>query len=319
MGANDLKIAVVIPCYKVKDHILEVVAGIGPEVSTIYIVDDACPDGSGRFVQENSKDKRLKFIFHEENQGVGGAVVSGYKAALSSNADVFVKIDGDGQMDPGNISKLVTPVLRGHADYTKGDRFDSLDHLVGMPRLRIFGNAVLSLMSKFSSGYWSVTDPTNGFTAIHRSALESIHLDKLRRTYFFESDMLFRLSIANCVVVDVPLPAIYGSETSNMRIRQVLVEFPWRHSVNYLKRIFYRYYLREWNIGSFELPLSLLLLAFGVTFGFTSFLNAVDAGRATTAGQVTASAVAIILGVQLLLSFLTYDVQSEPRFPRQKR
>jgi len=318
MGA-DLKIAVVIPCYRVTDHILEVIAGIGPEVSEIYVVDDACPDGSGKFVQDQSKDMRLSFIFHEENQGVGGAVISGYKAAYADGADVVVKIDGDGQMDPGLISAIAKPVLEGSADYSKGDRFDSLENLFGMPKVRIFGNAVLSLWAKFSTGYWSMTDPTNGFTAIHRRALGAMNLDKIRKSYFFESDILFRLNIANCVVADVPMAAVYGSEKSNMSILKVMFEFPWRHTVNLWKRIFYRYYLREWNVGSFELPLGVFLLVFGAWFGLSSFLNASAAGVATTAGQVTGSAVALILGVQLLLSFLSYDVQSEPRIPRQRR
>jgi len=318
MGA-DLKIAVVIPCYRVKDHILDVIDGIGPEVSKIYVVDDACPDGSGKFVQKNSKDKRLSFTFHEENQGVGGAVISGYKAAYADGADVVVKIDGDGQMDPGLISAIAKPVLEGSADYSKGDRFDSLENLFGMPKVRIFGNAVLSLWAKFSTGYWSMTDPTNGFTAIHRRALGAMNLDKIRKSYFFESDILFRLNIANCVVADVPMAAVYGSEKSNMSILKVMFEFPWRHTVNLWKRIFYRYYLREWNVGSFELPLGVFLLGFGAWFGLSSYLSAAAAGLATTAGQVTGSAVALILGVQLLLSFLSYDVQSEPRIPRQRR
>ena len=177
-----MKIAVVIPCYRVKDHILEVIEGIGPEVSKIYVVDDACPDGSGKFVQKNSKDKRLSFIFHEENQGVGGAVISGYKAAYADGSDVVVKIDGDGQMDPSLISAIAKPVVEGSADYSKGDRFDSLENLFGMPKVRIFGNAVLSLWAKFSTGYWSMTDPTNGFTAIHRRALEAMNLDKIRKS-----------------------------------------------------------------------------------------------------------------------------------------
>jgi len=314
-----LKIAVVIPCYRVTDHILEIIAGIGPEVSGIYVVDDACPDGSGKFVQDQSKDKRLSFIFHEENQGVGGAVISGYKAAYADGADVVVKIDGDGQMDPRLIPAIAKPVLEGSADYSKGDRFDSLENLFGMPKVRIFGNAVLSLWAKFSTGYWSMTDPTNGFTAIHRRALGAMNLDKIRKSYFFESDILFRLNIANCVVADVPMAAVYGSEKSNMSILKVMFEFPWRHTVNLWKRIFYRYYLREWNVGSFELPLGVFLLVFGAWFGLSSFLNASAAGVATTAGQVTGSAVALILGVQLLLSFLSYDVQSEPRIPRQRR
>jgi hypothetical protein len=188
-----------------------------------------------------------------------------------------------------------------------------------MPKVRIFGNAVLSLWSKLSSGYWSITDPTNGFTAIHRKALEAIHLDKLRKTYFFESDLLFRLSITNSVVADVPMVAVYGEEKSNLKIRKVLVEFPWRHTVNFLKRVFYKYYLREWSVASFELPLGVIFTVFGAWFGIARYLEASEAGRATTAGQVTLSAVALILGVQLLLSFLSYDVQSEPRVPRQKR
>jgi len=319
MQETNLQIAAVIPCYKVTEHILDVVESIGPEVSTIYIVDDACPDRSGEFVQKRSNDKRINYIFHAENKGVGGAVISGYKAALESGADVVVKLDGDGQMDPALLMAISKPVREGNADYSKGDRFDSLENLFGMPRIRIFGNAVLSLWAKLSTGYWSMTDPTNGYTAIHRRALEAINLDKVRSSYFFESDMLFRLNIANCVVADVPMVARYGKESSNLKIHKILLEFPWRHSVNTFKRIFYRYYLREWNVGSFELPAGILLIVFGSWFGLTSFLSATAAGVSTTAGQATGSAVSLILGVQLMLSFISYDVQSEPRIPRQRR
>ncbi len=312
-------VAVVIPCYRVKSHILEVLSGIDKDIARIYVVDDACPEQTGEFVKSQVKDKRVQVLSHQTNQGVGGAVITGYKQALLDGMDVIVKIDGDGQMNPELVSTIARPVLEGNADYSKGNRFDSLENLFGMPKIRIFGNAVLSLWSKVSSGYWTITDPTNGFTAIHRKALEAINLDKVRKSYFFESDMLFRLSIANCVVADVPMVAVYGDEKSNLKISKVLFEFPWRHSINFLKRIFYRYYLREWSVGSFELPLGVFLLGFGAWFGLSSYLSASAAGIATTAGQVTGSAVALILGVQLLLSFLSYDVQSEPRIPRQRR
>ncbi len=312
-------VAVVIPSYRVTDHILDVIKEIGPEVSKIFVVDDACPDKSGDFVEKNCKDKRVTVLRHTENKGVGGAVITGYKAALESDVDIVVKVDGDGQMDPKLIPRIIAPVVRGEADYAKGNRFDSLEDLFEMPKIRIFGNAVLSLWSKLSSGYWRVTDPTNGFTAIHRSALEAIHLDKVRNSYFFESDLLFRLSIINAVVADVPMRAVYGEEKSHLKIRKVLLEFPYRHNVNLLKRIFYRYYLREWSIASIELPVGIGLTIFGTWFGLASYFAASSAGQATTAGQVTLSAVAIILGVQLLLSFLAYDVQSEPRVPRQRR
>lgn len=308
-----------IPSFRVTDHILEVLKNIGPEVERIYVIDDACPDKSGEFVKKNSTDKRVQVLFHETNQGVGGAVVTGYIAALADNADVVVKVDGDGQMDPGLILTIAKPVLEGNADYSKGNRFDSLEDLFSMPKARIFGNAVLSLWSKLSSGYWNITDPTNGFTAIHRKALEAIQLDKLRKTYFFESDLLFRLSIVNAVVMDVPMVSVYGNEKSNLKIRKVIFEFPWRHTVNLHKRIFYKYYLREWSVASFELPIGIGLTIFGAWFGLARYFEASGAGQATTAGQVTLSALALILGVQLLLSFLAYDVQSEPRVPRQKR
>jgi glycosyltransferase involved in cell wall biosynthesis len=314
-----MSIAVVIPSFRVTEHILEVLSNIGPEVERIYVIDDACPDKSGEFVKKLSKDKRVQVLFHETNQGVGGAVVTGYKAALADNIDVVVKVDGDGQMDPGLILTIAKPVLEGNADYSKGNRFDSLENLFSMPKTRIFGNAVLSLWSKLSSGYWNITDPTNGFTAIHRKALEAIQLDKLRKTYFFESDLLFRLSIVNAVVMDVPMVSVYGDEKSNLKIRKVIFEFPWRHTVNLHKRLFYKYYLREWSVASFELPVGVGLTIFGAWFGLARYFEASGAGQATTAGQVTLSALALILGVQLLLSFLAYDVQSEPRVPRQKR
>ena len=313
MGANDLKIAVVIPCYKVKDHILEVVAGIGPEVSTIYIVDDACPDGSGRFVQENSKDKRLKFIFHEENQGVGGAVISGYKAALEDEVDVVVKIDGDDQMDPRYLRELLEPLTVGLAGYTKGNRFDNLDELVTMPRVRIIGNAALSLMSKFSSGYWSITDPTNGYTAIARTALERLRLDKVRKSYFFESDMLFRLALARVPVVDVSIPARYGSEVSNLKVSKAILEFTYRHFINFSKRIIYRYYLREWSMPSLEIPAALALGIFGTVAGSIWFAKSVTLGTSISAGQVTAVSLALLSSLQLSLAAISYDVSQEPK------
>ena len=314
-----VRVHVVIPAYKVTDHILELLARIGPEIEKIIVVDDACPDGSGALVRKSSKDKRVEVITQSVNGGVGSAVVTGYERALELGADVVVKLDGDGQMHPEDINKLLIPIQLGEADYTKGNRFDSLDELYNMPKVRIFGNAVLSLWSKLSSGYWSVTDPTNGFTAIHRVALEKIHLSKLSKRFFFESDMLFRLNLAGAVVEDVPLPARYSNEKSNLKISKTLIEFPWKHTRNLFKRVFYRYYLREWSIGSLELPLGIGALIFGLWFGVSSFLSAAGAGRATTAGQATISAITIILGVQLLLSFLSYDIQSEPKVPKQRR
>lgn len=314
-----MRVFVVIPAYKVTEHVTDVIARIGPEVERILVVDDACPDGSGDLVERQSDTNRVEVIRHPSNFGVGGAVVTGYKRALELGADVVVKLDGDGQMHPEDISRLLLPIELGEADYSKGNRFDSLDDLSQMPKIRIFGNAVLSIWSKVASGYWSITDPTNGFTAIHRTVLDRIELNKLSRGYFFESDILFRLNLAGAVVEDVGLPARYSDEKSNLRIRRVIWEFPLKHTRNLLKRLFYRYYLREWSIGTFELPASILFATFGIIFGVQSSASATAVGKAATAGQVTVSAIAIILGAQLFLSFLNSDIQAEPRIPRQRR
>jgi glycosyltransferase involved in cell wall biosynthesis len=219
-------IAVVIPCYKVSRHILSVLANIGKEVAIIYVVDDKCPEGSGLLVQAQCHDPRVRVIFHDINKGVGGATISGYRQAVADGATVAVKIDGDGQMDSGLIPMFVHPILSGHADYTKGNRFFDIELLTSMPRLRLFGNSVLSLVSKVASGYWDIMDPTNGFTAIHTTVLKHLSLDKLDERYFFESDMLFRLNVTRAVVQDIPLEARYGDEESSLNIARVAREFP---------------------------------------------------------------------------------------------
>lgn len=314
---QSLAVSVVIPAYKVSAQVLGVISAIGPEVTKIFVVDDACPENSGQLVSKSVNDKRVTVITHEVNQGVGGAMITGYKAALAEGADVVVKVDGDGQMDPADIAALIRPILDGRADYTKGNRFDSIEDLEAMPKLRVFGNAVLSLMSKVSTGYWNITDPTNGFTAIHKSVLSRVHLDKLRKGFFFESDLLFRLSLIRAVVKDVALPARYGSETSNLKIGKVIREFPIRHFVNYLKRVFYLYYLREWSVSSIEMPAGLILFIWGLGFGITKWSESMVSGVPSTVGAVMLSAVPLILGFQLILAFISYDVAAEPKNPRQ--
>jgi dolichol-phosphate mannosyltransferase len=309
------KIAVVIPAYKVSAHIAQVIAGIGPEVSHIFVVDDACPENSGA-VAEAIRDKRIRVIRHEKNLGVGGATSTGYHAALETNADIVVKLDGDGQMNPADIPALVAPITANLADYAKGNRFSSVENLEAMPLLRVIGNAGLSFMTKLSSGYWTVTDPTNGFTAIRRELLAELRLAKLHPRFFFESDMLFRLNLLGAAVADVPMKAVYGSEKSNLSVTKSLFQFPWLHFVNQSKRVFYSYYLKEMSIASFELPLGFGLLFFGAFYGIFAWADASAAGVAATTGNVMISALPIIIGFQLLLAFLSYDIASTPKRPR---
>ena len=310
---SDIKIAVVMPAYKSKEHIGDVLSGIADSANKVYVIDDACPDQTGKFVEKSFANNKFEVVYNQKNLGVGGAVIVGLRRALQTDADIIVKIDSDGQMNPEDIQRLVAPVVAGDADYAKGNRFNSLDDLQEMPKTRIFGNAVLSLMSKVSTGYWSITDPTNGFFAISRGALENINLDKLRQRWFFESDILFRLSIIRAVVADVPIRAKYANEQSNLKIRKVIFEFIHRHNVNFLKRLFYVYYLREWSVVSFEFPAALILFFGGIGLGANFWSVSASTGQATTVGQVMLAVLPIILGFQLLLSVLTLDVSNEPK------
>ena len=314
-----MKVAVVIPAFKVSKQIVEVVRAVPKGVSLIIVVDDCCPEGSGEVVREQVTDARLVVLRNSENLGVGGAVKRGYEEALSLRAEIVVKLDGDGQMDPTDIDALIFPLVSRRADYSKGNRFDQLDQLFAMPKIRLIGNAALSLLSKISSGYWSITDPTNGFTAITRQALRKMEVAKVSNRYFFESDMLFRLNLAGAVVQDVSMPARYGGEKSNLSVGRSVFEFGWKHYVNFNKRIFYRYYLREWSIASLEWPLALLFFAFGAIFGLNALIVSDQTGNPVTAGQVTLTAMTIIMGMQLFLSFVSYDVQAEPRDSLQQR
>lgn len=313
------RIVVVIPCYKVRQHILDVISCIGQEVWRIYVIDDKCPDGTGNYVEANCRDPRVVVLRHEINQGVGGAVMTGYSAAIKDGAEVIVKVDGDGQMDASLIANFIKPILAGEADYTKGNRFFNLEQIRAMPGVRLFGNAVLSFMTKFSSGYWDLFDPTNGYTAIHSDVARHLPFEKISQRYFFETDMLFRLNTLRAVVVDVPMDANYGDEISNMKISKIIGEFLLKHCRNFLKRIFYNYYLRDVSLASIELPLGILLLIFGLSFGGWNWWLASLGGITTPAGTVMLSALPVLMGLQLVLAFLAYDIASVPRRPRHQR
>jgi glycosyltransferase involved in cell wall biosynthesis len=312
-------VAVVIPSFRVTRHILGVLASIGPEVNRIYVIDDKCPDRSGELVRSHCTDPRVKVIEHTENQGVGGAVMTGYRAAIEEGMDVIVKVDGDGQMDPRLIPQFVAPILRGEADYAKGNRFFDLEQIGAMPPMRLFGNAVLSLMTKLSSGYWDLFDPTNGFTAIHADAARHLPFNKISHRYFFETDMLFRLNTLQAVVADVPMDASYGDEVSNLKISKVVTEFFAKHVRNFSKRIFYNYYLRNMSLASIELPLGLILLTLGAVYGAIHWIESARAGIETPAGTVMLAAMPILMGMQLILAFLAHDIASVPKRPLHKK
>lgn len=306
-------IAVVIPSYRITHHVAGVIAAIGPEVDVIYCVDDACPDDSGGFIEREVCDPRVRVLRHKENQGVGGAVMTGYCQAVADGARVIVKIDGDGQMDPGLLPRFAAPVLRGEADYAKGNRFYDLRNIRSMPATRIFGNAILSFMAKLSTGYWDLFDPTNGYTAINASVVRLLPHEKISQRYFFETDMLFRLNTVRAMVVDIPMDARYEDEVSGLKISRILGEFAFKHVRNFVKRLVYNYFLRNLSAASLELLAALFLLTFGIVFGVWNWWGSAKAGLATPVGTIMIVTVALVSGLQFLLAFLSYDIASVPK------
>lgn len=246
-------------------------------------------------------------------------MVTGYRQALSDGAEIVVKMDGDGQMDPALLPQFLQPILAGQADYVKGNRFFVLDDLAQMPRHRVMGNAILSFMSKISSGYWQVFDPTNGYTAIHHTALSMLPLHKLHTGYFFESDLLFRLSTIRAVVTDIPHSARYGRERSGISLLAVVPSFAVRHLKNFSSRIFYNYFLRDFQLASLEWILGPALMMFGLSFGSYQWLDHMQRGVEASAGTVMLAGLPLIVGLQLLLSAIGFDVDNQPQIPLQTR
>ena len=313
------RVAVVIPCYRTSRHILDLIGAIGPEAERIYVVDDCCPEGTADLVERECHDQRVSVLRHDANKGVGGAMVTGLRRALEEGADIVVKLDGDGQMDPALLPQFLLPIIWGHADYVKGNRFFNVEDVKGMPKGRILGNIALSFISKLSTGYWSLFDPNNGYVAIDARILARIPLDKIEQRYFFESDMLFRLNTLRARVVDVPMQARYADEASSLRPIRSIPTFLSKHLANLGKRIAYNYFLRDFSLATLELLFGSLFLIFGIGFGAATWIENGIAGRITTTGTVMIAVLPIMTGLQLLLAFVGFDMANVPAEPISAR
>lgn len=309
---NYSKCAVVIPAYKVSDSILSVVNTIPDWIDYIIVIDDACPESSGK-IAENSGRKNLKVIYHERNLGVGGAVITGYRYALDLGCDIVIKMDGDGQMDPAYLKPLIEPLLKNNADYTKGNRFKYFSSLKEMPRLRLLGNSALSFLIKAVSGYWNIMDPTNGYTAIHQRVLKRLNLEMIAKRFFFESDMLINLNILNAVVMDIEIPSRYGTEKSNLRIRRILLDFPPRLLKGFIRRIFLKYFIYDFNMASVYIMIGLPMFLFGITLGVIEWIKSIISGEPRSAGTIMLVALPIIVSFQMLLQAVQIDISSVPK------
>jgi len=309
------RLAVVIPCYRVRDKILGVVNDAFQFADYVIAVDDCCPEKSGSWLRDRCSDERLTVLFHEANQGVGGAMVSGFEAALKTDADIIVKMDGDGQMHADDMPRLLAPLITRRADFTKGSRFYDLHALRSMPAVRRWGNLGLTFLTKAASGHWQMSDPANGYLAIRRPALEILNFHLLDRRYFFETSLLVQLNVIRALVCDVPIRARYADEKSSLNPMRILFSFPGKLLASLMHRLWWRYFVYDFNIGSIFLVFGLLLCLGGSGFGAyrwgTDPFDHID----ETPGTVALAMLPVILGFQMLLQFIVFDTHDQPAEP----
>jgi glycosyltransferase involved in cell wall biosynthesis len=304
-------IAVVIPAYRVAAHVSAVIARIPPEVRHIIVVDDASPDNLQEVLARVS-DARLVVLRHQTNRGVGGAMKTGFLKALDLNADIVVKIDGDGQMDPALIKRFVEPIASGEADFAKGNRFDDLSAIRRMPLLRRLGNLSLSFLVKLASGYWHAFDPCNGYIALRAPILRRVNASRLADRYFFEISLLCEAYFAKAVLHDVPMEPVYGGETSSLSPMGSITDFAPRLIGRAMHRIFMGYFMRDFNVVSIFLLVGVPSMAFGAAWSAYHWMRSIQTQVVASTGTVMIGVLAIVLGFQLVLQAIVLDVGSEP-------
>jgi len=308
LDQNLLKIAVV-PCfnanYKIFIRILDYLMG---EVDEIVLVDDKCPNHIGDLIDQNFRNERIHILWNNENLGVGGATKKGFNYALERFRDaIIIKIDCDGQMDPADIKDLIEPIMLNQADITKGNRYYDFEEILKIPKIRLVGNLVLSFFSKVSTGYWELFDPNNGFLAISDSALRRLPLEKISNDYFFESDFLFRSALEQLSVQEVRIPPCYNGEISSLKPLQQIPLFLKRHCTNTIKRIFYQYFLFDFNPGSLELLVSITSFGFSIIWSIYLLMSGYKTNSTASSGDTSLFILSSLISMQFFLAFLNYD------------
>lgn len=304
-----MQVCVVVPTFNEAASIEQLLSGVFDSLpyASVIVVDDASPDGTAA-VARRAADHRTVVISLPENRGVGGAVKTGHQEALSRGADVCVVMAGDGQMDPDRLPALLDPIADGTVLFTKANRFHGRGSFAGMPWVRVVGNIGLSFLTKAASGYWNLFDPQNGYTAIHRSALELVDLDLIADRYDFENDLLINLNIHRVPAVDVPIPARYGTEVSGMRLGTVGPRILVRLVRGFWQRIWWKYVLQSFSAVALLLFAGLGLLAVGAVISTWTLVETLGPPVASP-GTVLVSVIPLTTGLQLLLFALLLDIQ----------
>lgn len=309
---DNKQIAVVIPCHNEELLLSKVIDTLPAFVDRVYIIDDYSTDNTQNVALEccNNDKEKLTYIRHEVNQGVGGAIATGYKEALKENIDVTVVMAGDGQMDPSDLIPIIEPIVDDTADYTKGNRLFSGDAWNIIPRVRYIGNSLLSLLTKIASGYWHVADSQSGYTAISLKTLRTIDWDKMYKRYGQPNDLLVKLNIYNFRVKDVPIKPIYGiGEKSGIKPLRMIPKLSWLLFKLFIHRMVQKYVIRDFHPLVFFYLLAFLLLPIGTIFGSYLFMYRIMIGPIEETSALFAS-LFIITGMQFLLFAMWFDMES---------
>jgi glycosyltransferase involved in cell wall biosynthesis len=311
----------VIPAYRAASTIVPVVRDALAFADEIIIVDDACPEGTAAVVQRAyDGNPRVHVVARQANGGVGAATKTGIGAAIVRGADIVVKLDADGQMDPAFIMQMRDIfVSQPNVVCVKGNRFFDSAVIALMPKARLFGNAMLSLWVKFASGYWNIIDPTNGYLAFNAQALTLLPWQSFADSYFFEISVLGELGLRRLPIVEVEMPTIYNAAPSSLSIRRVLFEFPPRLLKLMLRRLLVQYFVFDVNLATLYCLFGTILSLFGLVFGTYEWIESVvtHVGRAT--GTIMLAVLPFLMGFQLLLNALMYDVQFSQKTEHELR
>jgi glycosyltransferase involved in cell wall biosynthesis len=303
------RVAVVVPAHDEEALIGGTLAGIPEFVDRVYVVDDSSRDATAARAQETG-DSRVEVISHDQNEGVGAAIVTGYRRALADGIDVACVMAADGQMDPGDLERIATPVARGEVEYSKANRLFTGQAWTLMPRHRYLGNAVLSMLTKIASGYWHVADSQSGFTAISRETLHQLDLDRIYRRYGFPNDMLVHLNVWNARVRDVPSRPIYGvGERSEIRLWRVIPAIAWLLFKGFFWRLREKYVIRDFHPLVFFYTLGILLTVAGLVLGTVETVLRLMGNELTTPTMILV-ALLLISGSQFTLFAMWFDMES---------
>ena len=312
---NENKIAIVIPYYNASKQIISVISKIPSYITCVIIVDDKSKEALPKEELQKKINPKTKLVFleNERNLGVGGATKKGFQYAISQDLDILVKIDADDQMDLSFLPEMVVPISQNKTMVSKGNRFRNTKALQKMPVPRKLGNLILSFLVKIATGYWHNFDPTNGFIAIKSDVIRKIDFTKLSNRYYFETSLLSQLYFQKTSILDIAMPAIYGDEKSNMNLSRMVFVFLGNLSKTFFKRILKSYFLYDFNIGSVYIFFGIPLFIFGIIYGISTWIySAIEETYAPT-GTIMIITLSIILGFQLVLQAIQFDIFNAPR------